>query len=122
MAVLCLMNEEGEVVTRWHLSEQAVAVGRGSSVDVKIDDAGLSRRHFMIVREEDDYFLKDLSSRNGTFVNGTRILVSKLNHNHAILAGNTQFRFFEQVAGTGMAFLPLTGPHDTVVITATVAA
>jgi len=33
----------------------------------------ISRRHAMIVRQNNDYVLHDLNSRNGTFVNGQRI-------------------------------------------------
>src|SRR5439155_24604420 len=93
MATLCLLNEDGEVVQEWQIGERPVAVGRGASVDVKIDDAGLSRRHFMIVREGEEYVLKDLSSRNGTWVDGARAVALKLRHNDGILAGLTQFRF-----------------------------
>ena len=80
--------------------------------DVKIDDEGLSRRHFMIVREGTNYLVKDLSSRNGTWVHGHRALTAKLRDNDCILAGNTLFRFCEERATTSV-LQPVTGPHGT---------
>jgi pSer/pThr/pTyr-binding forkhead associated (FHA) protein len=70
MATLCLLNEDGLVVRHWAIGEKAVTIGRGATVDVQVDDEGLSRRHFMIVRDGDGYLLKDLSSRNGTWMDG----------------------------------------------------
>ena len=114
MATLCLLNEDGEAVQEWQIGERPVTVGRGSSVDVKVDDVGLSRRHFMVSREGEDYILKDLSSLNGTWVDGARLLALKLSENDRILAGNTQFRFSED--RNAAAAQRTTGPHGTVVI------
>jgi pSer/pThr/pTyr-binding forkhead associated (FHA) protein len=116
MAKLCLLNENGDVAEEWDLGEKPIAVGRGPAADVKIDDEGLSRRHFLVYREGDDYVVKDLSSRNGTWVTGIRMQnPTPLRHKDFIVAGRTRFRFW------GHAFPPpppgaLFGPHDTVVI------
>ena len=54
--------------------EQAeLKLGRGDDADVRIDDSGLSRLHARIVRRGDSYYVEDLDSRNGTFVDGRRI-------------------------------------------------
>jgi pSer/pThr/pTyr-binding forkhead associated (FHA) protein len=116
MATLCLINGDGEVAGKWELGEKRVTVGRGLAVDEKVNDEGLSRRHFMIARENEDYVLKDLSSRNGTWVEGARAAVAPLRHNDAILAGRSEFRFREDAVFPDMTFPPRTGPHDTVII------
>jgi PAS domain S-box-containing protein len=48
-------------------------LGRHSSCDVVLSAGKVSRQHARIVREEDNFFLEDLRSRNGTFVNGRRV-------------------------------------------------
>ena len=116
MATLCLINDDGAVVQRWEVGEKSVTIGRGATVDVKIDDAGLSRRHFMVARHGDGYLLKDLSSRNGTWVDGERVMATYLDHGDPIIAGRTQFRFSEQPVPADMIFKPETGPHGTVVV------
>jgi pSer/pThr/pTyr-binding forkhead associated (FHA) protein len=67
---------------------------------VVIEDAALSRRHFVVEREGEGYLLKDLNSQNGTWVDGRRAQsATKLRHHDCILAGRTIFLFSEQVAG-----------------------
>jgi len=46
--------------------------GRGDDVDVRLDDALVSRRHAMIKPCQDGYRLFDLKSKTGSFVNGRR--------------------------------------------------
>ena len=50
-----------------------IGMGRHPSVDVFVDDESVSRRHAEIVESRGVYHLQDLSSRNGTFVNGARV-------------------------------------------------
>src|SRR5271163_3132066 len=104
MARLCLINDDGAVVESWELNGKPITVGRGQAVDVKIHDEGLSRRHFMVTREDEQYILKDLSSRNGTWVDGERAFVVQLKHNDPILAGRTEFRFCERPAVPDLSF------------------
>ena len=95
MATLCLLSIDGALAAQWELADDPVTVGRGASVDIKIEDDGLSRRHFMVMREGEDYLIRDLSSRNGTWVRGQRASSIRLSHNDCILAGHTLFRFCE---------------------------
>jgi pSer/pThr/pTyr-binding forkhead associated (FHA) protein len=106
MATLCLLGIDGSLGKQWEISDQPVTVGRGASVDVKVEDDGLSRRHFMVLREGADYLIKDLSSRNGTWVHGHRAVTARLSHNDCILAGHTLFRFCEERAAVSRALQP----------------
>ncbi|MGM9553993.1 MAG: FHA domain-containing protein [Faecousia sp.] len=66
----------------------SMIVGRSSICDLFIDDAKLSRQHFAIERMEGDLFVSDLQSKNGTFLNGTRVLSKqKLQSGDKITAG-----------------------------------
>jgi pSer/pThr/pTyr-binding forkhead associated (FHA) protein len=98
MASLSLLDENGIMSRRWELGDKPLAVGRGKSSDVVIEDAALSRRHFVVEREGEDYLLKDLNSQNGTWVDGRRAKSTKLNHHDCILAGRTIFLFSEHAA------------------------
>lgn len=59
---------------RTRLKPGGNVIGRDPDADVCIDAIGVSRRHAMIVVATDVVTLSDLSSKNGTFVNGTRIV------------------------------------------------
>jgi pSer/pThr/pTyr-binding forkhead associated (FHA) protein len=45
-------------------------VGRSKMCDICLDDMLISGRHFCIWFEEDEWRIKDLHSRNGTYLNG----------------------------------------------------
>ena len=60
----------------------------------------------------------DLSSRNGTWMDGCRIIAEKLRHNDRILAGNTLFLFADPPAVPTTVRGPRKGPHGTVMISA----
>ncbi len=95
MADLYLLTEDGAVAQRWAIGDQAAAVGRDDSADITIHDDTLSRQHFMIWREGNDYLIKDLNSQNGTWVGGQRVQGAKLCQNVCIAAGHTLFMFSE---------------------------
>jgi DNA-binding winged helix-turn-helix (wHTH) protein len=48
-------------------------IGRAPTIQICIDESGVSRRHARIVIEAEGATLEDLGSKNGTFVNGERI-------------------------------------------------
>ena len=55
------------------LEGDTIHIGRSSDNDVQIKDSSVSRRHLEIIKKENRYFIKDLRSTNGTFVNGEQI-------------------------------------------------
>jgi pSer/pThr/pTyr-binding forkhead associated (FHA) protein len=48
-------------------------LGRQAECDVLLTEGHASRRHARLVQAEDGYWLEDLGSSNGTFINGNRI-------------------------------------------------
>ena len=73
MAFLELVRK-GAPATRFAIDRDRAIIGRSSDCDVPLDVAAVSRRHAAIVRERDDFFVEDLESRNGTFLNDERIV------------------------------------------------
>ncbi|HZJ17269.1 MAG TPA: FHA domain-containing protein, partial [Chthoniobacteraceae bacterium] len=52
------------------LIEDTITVGRVEDNMIQIDDASVSSHHAELVRDGDDYLLRDLDSTNGTRLNG----------------------------------------------------
>lgn len=50
-----------------------ITIGRSTDNSVVIDSKLASRHHALIQKIKEEYFLKDLDSTNGTFLNGQRI-------------------------------------------------
>ena len=66
----------------------SVIVGRSSVCEIFIDDAKLSRQHFVLENINQELYISDLSSKNGTFVNGVKIESRrKIMNRDRILAG-----------------------------------
>ena len=69
-------------------------LGRHPQQDIQIHDRVVSKEHALITRSEDEYWLQDNNSRNGTFVNDQQIKgTTKLKHQDVIRLGDTQLRF-----------------------------
>jgi hypothetical protein len=50
--------------------ESFLVGGRNGQADGKLQSSGVSRNHARITREEHDYYIEDLNSKNGTYLNG----------------------------------------------------
>lgn len=56
----------------WPISETPLIIGRDDSCHVRVDSDEVSRRHASVVLCQGNIWVKDLGSRNGTFVNKHR--------------------------------------------------
>ncbi len=102
-----LVIERGDVPgTEFRLVSDESTIGRwdadnGIFPDVDLDahdsDAKVSRRHARIVRNKGAYYIEDLGSTNGTYVNrGRRLLPGNpqiLNDGDEVIVGKTFLRF-----------------------------
>lgn len=70
-----------------------VTLGRSKKADIFLDDDKLSRIHAKITRVGMGYRLIDMNSRNGTYVNGMRILEHPLNSFDEIQIGHSKIKF-----------------------------
>jgi DNA-binding winged helix-turn-helix (wHTH) protein len=59
------------------LHEGENIVGRSRPADVVLRDSSVSRRHAMITIRHEEFWIEDLGSTNGTFVNGRQIAKSQ---------------------------------------------
>lgn len=68
-------------------------IGRSSEA-LPIDDTAISRRHAELTPDEGTWYIRDLESQNGTYVNGTRIVDrTRLRSGDQIRTGQTVFVF-----------------------------
>jgi hypothetical protein len=75
------------------LTPDPMTVGRSSACNIRIGDAGVSSKHAKIWCEDGHYFLMDLGSTNGTFVNDKDVLREELNDGDVIIFGMTKAAF-----------------------------
>ncbi len=71
-----------------------LTLGRANDNNIYIKDPFVSKRHMKVTEDEGEYYLEDLNSANGTFLNEERILdVVKLESGDVIKVGNVEFLF-----------------------------
>lgn len=56
---------------------QTITIGRGKECDISIDNTAISRQHISLCMNSGIYFVSDLGSTNGSFVNGKKIDVDE---------------------------------------------
>jgi hypothetical protein len=77
------------------LTRDGTRIGRSLAANLRFDDPTVSRRHALIVRDDDAGQLRVLDDRslNGVFVNGKRVESSVLEHGDEIVVGRHRLHF-----------------------------
>jgi hypothetical protein len=57
----------------WVIDKEEMILGRDDECDIVLPERQVSRQHIRVFREDQRFFIEDLASRNGTWVNGQRI-------------------------------------------------
>jgi pSer/pThr/pTyr-binding forkhead associated (FHA) protein len=66
-----LILKMGGTAREFEFTENVITIGRTPENDIQISfDKRASRKHALVEKRDNDFFIKDLESRNGTFVNG----------------------------------------------------
>ncbi len=74
--------------------DDVTTIGRSNDSDIVLQDKYISKDHCRIVKDEGLYFLEDLESSNGTYLNGEEVLDAvELKNRDIILVGRVEFLF-----------------------------
>lgn len=91
-----------------HNLEDFTLVGRGEGATLRLGDAGISRQHATIRRENLDYWVVDLGSANGSFVNDTALTTARvLRHGDRLQFAGSTLLFLQ------MGNVPVVEPGET---------
>ena len=83
---LCWVDDDGVAEER-QLLQGTVVIGRSSDCDLVIEDSAISREHARVEVDGASVVIHDLSSRNGTWVNGERAESAELNSGDEVALG-----------------------------------
>ncbi len=75
------------------LTEDEYTVGRLRDNTIHLSDLGVSGHHARIFRSSEGYVIEDLKSRNGVWVNGTRIFHATLQNGDILRLGATDLKY-----------------------------
>jgi serine phosphatase RsbU (regulator of sigma subunit)/pSer/pThr/pTyr-binding forkhead associated (FHA) protein len=101
MAVLLVVRGP-ETGRRIELEQDRAVIGRHPECDIVLDVAAVSRQHAVLSRREGKFYLEDLGSRNGTYVNGRRLSeVTPLAGGDRVVICDVTFDFVDSTGQTG---------------------
>ncbi|MHC4107782.1 MAG: FHA domain-containing protein [Planctomycetota bacterium] len=93
MPYLELRKKNSDRVARLDLDGDPVTIGRSSSNRLVLSDIGVSRRHCVIEMTGDRARIRDLGSRHGLRLNGTKVPAGDLAHGDRIRIGPFEIKF-----------------------------
>ncbi len=67
--------------------KEIITIGRNVKNDIQIDNLSVSKQHARIVKRQGKYFIEDMKSTNGTYLNEKKIAKEKLANNDVITVG-----------------------------------
>lgn len=91
--VVIYSSDARELGKRHVLGAQPIQMGRGSDNTIVLENDSVSRRHCRIEKRGRAYFVQDLQSTNGTYVNDELISDYQLRRGDQIKVGDTIFKF-----------------------------
>lgn len=83
---------------RYAISEVPHVLGRAVACDIVVEDDRASQRHARVQFAQNQHFIEDLGSTNGTFVNSHRVQQTPLNDGDLIQIGETVFEYVSEGA------------------------
>ena len=92
-AALVIRSGGNRVGESFPLEGDRMTVGRRPDSDVFLDDVTVSRDHALVVKRGGDFYLDDLGSLNGTYVNRRRIESHKLEEGDELQIGKYKLTY-----------------------------
>ena len=98
---LIIQTIDGVVSNKFDIGKMPLTFGRTTDNQVQIDDLAVSNKHALIICEagakgQDSYFLEDLGSTNGSFINEEKITKQQLHHKDTVRIGWNTFTFINE--------------------------
>ncbi len=95
-AALVVRAGGGRVGESFALDGDRMTIGRRPDSAVFLDDVTVSRDHALLVKRSGDYYLDDLGSLNGTYVNRHRIESHRLEDGDELQVGKFKLTYLHQ--------------------------
>ncbi|MBI4376293.1 MAG: FHA domain-containing protein [Elusimicrobia bacterium] len=90
-----LLKFNAAVIKEIAISKESLTIGRKTDNDIVIDNPAISGHHCRVSVQGGVYFVEDLESTNGTYVNEKRIKKAGLHHNDVVGLAKHSLVFLE---------------------------
>ena len=98
---MVIQTIDGVVTNKFEIGDTALTFGRTLDNQIQIDDLAVSNEHARVIGEagadgEKVYFLEDLGSTNGSFINENKVKKQQLHHKDNLRIGWNIFTFIDE--------------------------
>ena len=93
-----LIHEDQQPLREIRLYKPRIKIGRASECEIQLPSSGVSRKHALISREGNAYFIEDLGSTNSVLLNREKIQRAPLQHGDRIAIHHFVLDFIEDDA------------------------
>jgi len=94
-----ILTLDNTLLDEYALSKVRTNIGRRPTNEIHLDNLAISGEHASIVKMGGDYFVEDLDSTNGTFVNGEATKKHLLQDNDVIELGKYRLKYVDDASG-----------------------
>ena len=94
------------VIKEISIAGEPATIGRSPQDSIFIDNPAVSFHHARVFSQAGAYYVQDLGSLNGTFLNGVRITQAPLTHGDVITVGKHSVRFSRDLPGAAKPAAP----------------
>lgn len=92
----CLVTIYGpDLGKQYSLEQDETTIGRGTEAHVVLEMDNVSRRHARVLRRDDGFFIEDLNSTNGTYVNDLEVRRDRLRNGDLVKIGGAILKFLQ---------------------------
>ena len=92
----CLVTIYGrDLGKQYALSKEEIVIGRGADNDIVLDMDNVSRRHAKVVNRKEGFYVEDLGSTNGSYVNDEEVSTRQLLNGELIKIGGAILKFLQ---------------------------
>jgi pSer/pThr/pTyr-binding forkhead associated (FHA) protein len=106
-----LKGIQGEKIEEVRIFKNSFIIGRSKpQVDFALQSKFVGKVHSEIINREDNYFIKDINSHNGTFVNNLRIDSNKeyeIRDGDKLVFADSEYAFFNEKIDVSNHFVSL---------------
>ncbi|MBF0432183.1 MAG: FHA domain-containing protein [Fibrobacteria bacterium] len=94
-------DSEGSLTSKEY-TQPLITIGRGTGCDLNIPETEVSKKHASLSLINGDFFLSDLNSTNGTFVNGELVTKKRLIDGDYIQFASFEYWFYTKAEPSGL--------------------
>ncbi len=122
--MILIITIKGNISKEYNIPTDIAKIGRGISNNIVVNDKRISRNHVVIMKDNNIFKIKDLGSKNGTYINSKKIISGKIYPimtSDLIKIGDTSISMIAEKQSKNKIVIPLSVALISMVIIAIIA-